>query len=208
MAEQVTTAGVIADRDEIKSFITATADQAASGARSMSDPRDGYMPDHVKHFTSERVIAVEDELRHRFTARAAAQAPLVFDGAQFAGKKLAPAQQQAAQLIASNSALGVVEGAAGSGKTTLLREAKTVLDDQGRQLVVLSPTFKAAQEASEALQAPAFVVHKLLWEHGYRWDENNRFTRLQPGQRDPETGWEYKGPRGELPAPLWFLCGG
>lgn len=121
-------------------------------------------------------------------------APLVLDGAGFAGTKLAPAQQQAAQLIASNSALGVVEGAAGSGKTTLLAEAKAVLDSQGRQLVVLSPTLMGAQEASEALQAPAFGVHKLLHEHGFRWDANNRYTRLKPGQKDPETGWEYKSP--------------
>lgn len=194
VADQVAEAGVIADRKTINEFVTETATQAQQTCRSISDPRDGFMPDHVRHITSERVIAVEDELRHRFAARAASQAPLTLDGAQFADTKLAPAQRQAAQIIVSGTAVGVIEGAAGSGKTTLLKEAKTVLDSQHRQLVVLSPTLKGAEEATNSLQSPAHSVHKLLYEHGYRWDDNNRFTRLERGETDPETGRQYRGP--------------
>ncbi|WP_018134013.1 MobF family relaxase [Acaricomes phytoseiuli] len=197
IANQVAEAGVIASQEQINSFVEGTAEQAQESCRSISDPRDGHMPDHVRHMTSERVIAVEDELRHRFAARAAVNAPLTLDGAGFAGTNLAHAQRQAAQLIASSSALGVVEGAAGSGKTTLLKEAKAVLDSQGRQLVVLSPTLMGAQEAAKSLQAPAFGVHKLLHEHGFRWDTNNRFTRLKPGETDPTTGRQYQGPKND-----------
>lgn len=197
VADQVAAAGVIADRSELNAFITDTALQAAQGARSISDPRDGHMPDHVRHITSERVIAVEDELKARFTARVVASEAVQYDPHAFSETNLGQAQKQAAQIVASRCGLGVIEGAAGSGKTTMLREAKTVLDAEERQLVVLAPTLKGAQEAARSLDAPAFSVHKLLHANGFRWDENGRYTRLNPGQSDPNTGKTYQGPRGE-----------
>lgn len=197
VADQVAAAGVIADRAELNAFIADTAMQAAQGARSISDPRDGHMPDHVRHITSERVIAVEDELKARFTARVIAGETVQIDPHAFADTKLGQAQKHAAQIVASGCGLGVIEGAAGSGKTTMLREAKTVLDADGHHLVVLAPTLKGAQEASRSLDAPAFSVHKLLHANGFRWDENGRYTRLKPGESDPNTGKTYQGPRGE-----------
>lgn len=197
VADQVSAAGVIADRAELNAFITDTAKRAAHGARSISDPRDGHMPDHVRHITSERVIAVEDELKARFAARVAATDMVQLDPHAFATTNLGSAQKEAAQIVASSCGLGVIEGAAGSGKTTMLREAKKVLDDQGRQLVVLAPTLKGAQEAARSLEAPAFSVHKLLHANGFRWDENGRYTRLKPGESDPDSGKTYRGPRSE-----------
>lgn len=197
VADQVAAAGVIADRRELNTFITDTAVQAAQGARSISDPRDGHMPDHVRHITSERVIAVEDEIRARFTARVIAAEAVELDPRAFADTNLGQAQKHAAQIVASRCDLGVIEGAAGSGKTTMLREAKTVLDAEERQLVVLAPTLKGAQEAARSLEAPAFSVHKLLHANGFRWDENGRYTRLNPGEKDPNTGKTYQGPRDE-----------
>lgn len=197
VADQVSATGVIADRHELHTFITDTAKQAAQGARSISDPRDGHMPDHVRHITSERVIAVEDELKARFTARVIGAEKVHLDPQAFADTKLGQEQKHAAQIVASQCALGVIEGAAGSGKTTMLREAKTVLDSDGRQLVVLAPTLKGAQEAARSVDAPAFSVHKLLHANGFRWDENGRYTRLAPGESDPKTGKTYQGPRDE-----------
>lgn len=197
VAGQVAEAGVIAERAELNAFISATARHAAQGARSISDPRDGHMPDHVRHITSERVIAVEDELKARFTARVVAAEEVHLDPGAFAATNLGQAQKHAAQIVASGCGLGVVEGAAGSGKTTMLREAKKLLDAEGRQLVVLAPTLKGAQEAARSLEAPAFSVHKLLHANGFRWDENGRYTRLKPGETDPNTGKMYRGPQGD-----------
>lgn len=197
VADQLAAAGVIADRAEINAFITDTAKHAAQGARSISDPRDGHMPDHVRHITSERVIAVEDELKARFTARVIAGEPVQIDPRAFVGTNLGQAQKHAAWIVASSSRLGVVEGAAGSGKTTMLREAKKILDAEERQLVVLAPTLKGAQEVTRSLDAPAFSVHKLLHANGFRWDANGRYTRLKPGESDSKTGKTFQGPRGE-----------
>jgi len=197
VADQVAATGVIADRGALNAFITDTGRRAAQGARSISDPRDGYMPDHVRHITSERVIAVEDELKARFTARVVSAEEVKLDPRAFAGTNLGQAQKHAAQIVASQCSLGVVEGAAGSGKTTMLREAKRLLDAEGRQLVVLAPTLKGAQEAARSLEAPAFSVHKLLHANGFRWDENGRYTRLKPGESDPNTGKMYKGPHND-----------
>jgi len=197
VAVQVASTGVIADRGALNAFITDTARRAAQGARSISDPRDGYMPDHVRHITSERVIAVEDELKARFTARVVSAEEVQLNPRAFAQTNLGQAQKHAAQIVASQCNLGVVEGAAGSGKTTMLREAKKVLDAEGRQLVVLAPTLKGAQEAARSLEAPAFSVHKLLHANGFRWDENGRYTRLKLGEGDPATGKMYKGPHND-----------
>ncbi|GLU61561.1 hypothetical protein Pure05_40960 [Paenarthrobacter ureafaciens] len=197
VADQVAAAGVIADRAELNAFVTDTAKWAARGARSISDPRDGHMPDHVRHITSERVIAVEDELKARFTARVVAAEKMQLDPRGFADTNLGQAQKHAAQIVVSDCGLGVIEGAAGSGKTTMLREAKKILDAEGWQLVVLAPTLKGAQEAARSLEAPAFSVHKLLHANGFRWDRNGRYTRLKPGESDPRTGKQYRGPADE-----------
>lgn len=195
VADQVSVTGVVANREEINKFVAQTARKAQHEARSISDPRDGYMPDHVKHITSERVIAVEDEIRARFTARAVAVEAVEHTGASFHQAGLEGGQATAAEIISGHCAIGVVEGAAGSGKTTVLKAAKTALDEQGRELVVVAPTLIAAQKAAASLESNAYSIHKLLYEHGFRWDENGRFSRLSPGETDPNTGRLYKGPK-------------
>ena len=72
-----------------------------------------------------------------------------------------------------------VEGAAGAGKTTLLAAARDApRRSQGRRLVVVTPTLKAAQAASAELGASASSAAKLAYAHGWRWDANGVWTRL------------------------------
>lgn len=197
IADQVADSGAAAGRDEIVTYIQELAHETRSESRSISDPRDGVMPDHVKHITSARVIAVEDELKGRLAARAVAVTPAKHTGDAFAAVGLEAAQAQAAAAVVGTGQLVVIEGAAGSGKTTLLKAAKTVLDRQGRELIVLAPTLKASQEAAKSIGSRSPSVHKLLHSHGFRWDQHGRYTRLQPGQTDPETGALYRGPSRE-----------
>ena len=80
-------------------------------------------------------------------------------------------------------------GPAGTGKTAMLAAAKASLDGQGRDLVVLAPTRKAAQVAAEELGAPASSVAKVLYDYGWRWDDLGRYTRpVGPGPDVPGPG--------------------
>ena len=101
-------------------------------------------------------------------------------------------------MLAGDAALVVVEGAAGVGKTTVLAVTRDVLAEQGRGLVVVTPTLKAAQIAGDQLGTLGSSVARLIHQHGYRWTEDGRWSRLRPGDTDPTTGAEYRGPGAEF----------
>ncbi len=71
----------------------------------------------------------------------------------------------------------VVEGAAGAGKTTTLTATQQVLAEQGRRMLVVTPTLKAAQVAAREVGAAGSVAW-LVHQHGYRWDADGRWTRV------------------------------
>jgi len=72
--------------------------------------------------------------------------------------------------MAGDHRLLVIEGAAGAGKTTTLAATRTALERQGRRLVVVTPTLKAATIAAQQVGAPAFSAAWLAHQHGYRWN--------------------------------------
>ena len=104
-------------------------------------------------------------------------------------------QAEAVAAIAGQAGLEVVIGPAGTGKTAMLAAAQDALRAQGRELVVLAPTRQAAQVASQELGAPATSVAKLLYDHGWRWDDLGRYSRpaVLPGQPLPPAGQGYDG---------------
>ena len=117
-------------------------------------------------------------------------------------------QADAVAAIAGGAGLEVVIGPAGTGKTAMLAAAQEALRAQGRELVVLAPTRKAAQVASEELGAPATSVAKLLYDQGWRWDDLGRYSRpvepssvVLPGQPVPPRGRTYEGAGGGLHLP-------
>jgi len=123
-----------------------------------------------------------------------ADAGQVAAAAEVAGVGLDPAQADAAAALAGGHALVLVTGAAGAGKTTTLSATRTALEQGGHQLLVVTPTLKAARGARAETGARTGSAAWLMFQHGWRWDEAGRWTRLEPGQVDPGTGREYRGP--------------
>ena len=106
-------------------------------------------PDHVRTFSSTEVLAVEYEIIDRIIARAEAES------------------------------ITVIEGAAGAGKTAQLAATREQAIAAGRRMVVVTPTLKAAQVAQGATGAASYSAAWLLHQHGFRWDEDGRWSRVE-----------------------------
>jgi hypothetical protein len=177
------------------------------------------VPEHVRSLTSPQVLEVEADLTSRMLARAetapgtspeatpehtgapssawtitGSRARVATGEQRTAAESLDEAQRAVVAALAGGRSLLVIEGAAGSGKTTTLAGASRVLGAQGRRLVVVTPTVKAASVAARQLRTGAYSAAWLAHQHGYRWDEHGTWTRLSPGQTDPATGKTYDGP--------------
>ena len=193
--------GIVVDyqiRRELAEDIAARA-QAASVA--LLDRPD--IPAHIRAWTSAEAIAVEADLAGRLAVRGAepgrdATADQVGRAAAAAGVQLDPAQAEAAAALAGDHALVLVTGAAGAGKTTTLATTRAALEEQGKQLVVVTPTLKAAHGARAETGARTGSAAWLVVQHGWRWaDDTGAWTRLAAGEVDPTTGTPYRGPSAE-----------
>ena len=186
--------GIRASPAEIREFITAASRLALEDCFSILPP-DKPALEHVAHLTSVRVMQAEAELRDLLTARVPETEPALPDLQQLAqAAGLDTGQTEAAAALASTDPLVIVEGAAGSGKTTMLATAITAAEREGRSVRVVAPTKKAADVAHQTLDVAADSVAALVHAHGYRWNTDGVWTRLAPGDLDPETGRAYTGP--------------
>jgi hypothetical protein len=109
------------------------------------------VPEHIRALTSSDVLVVEHEIVDRITRRAEAKA------------------------------IAIVEGAAGAGKTTRLAATRRAFEAAGHRMQVVTPTRKAAQVAAHEVDTTAHSVAWLLHQHGFRWDEDGRWTRQRSG---------------------------
>ena len=107
-------------------------------------------PEHIRAFTSHRVLAVERELVTRIARRSGA------------------------------ATITVVEGAAGSGKTRQLTATRARVEARRGRMLVVTPTRKAAQVAADEVGTAAHSAAWLLHQHGYRWDDDGRWERVAP----------------------------
>jgi hypothetical protein len=190
----LTEAGVRATPEALRDLVAVTTRLAVEDCLSVLPP-DSVQPEHVAHLTTLQVVAVETNLRDRLTARTTGVAGWVPDVTSLARRRgLDPEQVQAAAAVAGTDPLVVLEGAAGAGKTTMLGAANEAATAQGRATRVVTPTKKAADVAAQELGVPADSVAKLVHEHGWRWNQDGVWTRLAPGDTDPETGATYTGP--------------
>ena len=135
------------------------------------------VPEHVRSLTSAHVLEVEADIVT--AARRPHPTPL-------RSRRCCPPTMQPGSTmpngavvaaLAGAAGLVVVEGAAGAGKTTTLAATQQVLAEQGRRMLVVTPTLKAAQVAAREVGAAgsaAWLVH----QHGYRWDADGRWTRV------------------------------
>jgi ATP-dependent exoDNAse (exonuclease V) alpha subunit len=146
------------------------------------------------------VLDVEADLVSRFAARAGlpplgAPRPAPLPAGVVGG--LDAGQAAAGAVLAGDRRLVVVEGAAGAGKTTTLAAARDLIERQGRRLVVVTPTLKAAQVARAEMGTTTGSAASLAFAHGWRWDEHGEWTRLIPGEVDAVTGRIHTAPQEE-----------
>ncbi|WP_245177146.1 MobF family relaxase [Geodermatophilus sp. DF01-2] len=190
--------GIVADpvvRGELAEDLTA---RALDRCVPLVD-REG-VPEHVRCWTSRPVLAVEADLVARVAARAAIGGPdpdlTLPDHLASGGARLVAGQAAAVAVLTGDQRLVVVEGAAGAGKTTTLTTTRALLEGQGRRLMVVTPTLKAAQVARAEVGAATGSAASLVFAHGWRWTEHGEWTRLTPGEADPVTGRIHTGPPG------------
>lgn len=185
---------VIGDRAAYDELVEDVASRAHHGCVSVIDRA---VPTHVRHLTSPAVVELENDLRGRLAARSIDQHQ---DADARAIARVLPrevrlddAQVRAVAALGGTAPLLLVEGAAGAGKTTVLSTARQLIEQQGARLVVAAPTKKAAQVAASEIGAAAHTAAAIAHAHGYRWDGDGVWRRLQVGEtgRDGQT---YDGP--------------
>ncbi|MET0829229.1 MAG: AAA family ATPase [Microbacterium sp.] len=201
----VAASGIVAHRDDLQELIDDVVVRGLNHAVDLLEP-EGDRPEHIKGFMAATTAAQKVELAARFDAltragerrnldEIAGIADQILDG----DLTLDDGQFDAAAAIAGTDRLVSVTGPAGAGKTTMLRVALIALLRQGRQLVVVAPTKKAASVAGREIGATSLSLHALLADHGWRWGRDEAGTevwsRLQVGELDPRTGSAYVGPR-------------
>jgi hypothetical protein len=199
----ITEAGVRTEPAVLRDLIAMTTELATEDCLSVLPP-DVVKPDHVAHLTSLHVVAVETELRDMLAGRATGGTGRMLDVTRLANQVgLDPEQSRSAAAVAGTDPLVVVEGAAGAGKTTVLSVAIKVAAAEGRATRIVTPTKKAADVAQQELGVAADSVAKLVHANGWRWNRDGVWTRLYPGDTDPESGSTYAGP----PKDAHLACG-
>jgi exodeoxyribonuclease V alpha subunit len=174
--------GLLADpaaRIELAEDITARAAERCVRLLHRAD-----VPEHVRSLSSPQVLEVEADLIARLARRATQPA----HKARVGGRGLVrtdPTQAAVVGVLAGDGRLVVIEGAAGAGKTTALRSAQELLSRQGHRLMVVTPTLKAAQVAAGETGADGHSAAWLIHQHGWRWDNDGRWTRQPNPTPDP-----------------------
>lgn len=192
--------GMVAERSRLDAVIADITERTMQTVYLLvaDDP-----PAHAKAFMANDTVRAKVRLAARLEALARPGRSLLADEL----RRFAPnedlakrdvSQSAAACAIAGNDGLVTVTGPAGTGKTTMLRAAFAGLSAQRRRMLVVAPTRKAASVASREIGAAASSLHALLADHGYRWGADEAgamvWTRLRPGEIDPNTGTVHAGP--------------
>ena len=198
----VAAAGVVAERDDLQPLID---EITARAARDVLDLLDDELdrPAHIKGFMWSRTAELKHEVAALFDSLDAPGADLTAEHVDMLSERSADgifldvSQRDAAGAVAGTHRLVTVTGPAGTGKTTLLRVARLGLEVQGRRMVVVAPTKKAASVTGREIGTPSSSLHALLADHGWRWGRDAAgaeiWTRLRVGENDG-SGWLYRGP--------------
>jgi exodeoxyribonuclease V alpha subunit len=171
----ITAAGVIVDRAVRQELAEDLAARVVAASVPLLDRDD--VPEHVRALTSPQVLAVERELVARLAVE---ESPTIAPPRHLAGhvEGLDHEQRAAVALLAGFGPIAILEGAAGAGKTATLAATRAVLVRTGRGMVVVTPTRKAAHVVGRQVGAGAHSAAWLLHQHGYRWDEDGRWSRV------------------------------
>lgn len=201
----IAASGIVASRENMQELID---DVVARGLVHTVDllQQEGDRPGHIKGYMAASTAGLKVELAARFDMLTRTGEPVRHEDIVDISRETLPrdvaldeCQSDAAAAIAGTDRLVSVTGPAGTGKTTMLRVARTALERQGRHLVVVAPTKKAASVAAREIGATALSLHALLADHGWRWGRDEAggeiWTRLEVGETDARAGVVYSGPR-------------
>lgn len=201
----VAASGIVAPRDSMQELIDDVVARGQMHTVDLLEP-EGDRPGHIKGYMAASTAGLKVELAARFDMLTHAGERVDHEDILDISRETLPrdvslddGQSDAAAAIAGTDRLVSVTGPAGAGKTTMLRVARTALERQGRQLVVVAPTKKAASVAAREIGATALSLHALLADHGWRWGRDEAggevWTRLEVGETDARTGAVFTGPR-------------
>ena len=149
-----------------------------------------------RYLTSAAVIDADMALNLGLAGLAATQGPRDSDaGLAARGAGLDAGQADAVAAIAGGAGLEVVIGPAGTGKTAMLAAAQAALRGPGAGTGGAGPHPQGGPGGLRGTGGPATSVAKLLYDHGWRWDDLGRYARppVLPGQPVPPPGRAYGG---------------
>ena len=153
-------------------------DPPSATLRRESDGRSVWIEPTAPRFTSEAVLAQEEDI---ITWAMGAQADPPAPSRTVDRSGLDEMQGEAAASVAGDDRLVLVVGPAGAGKTRMLAAAANDLDRQGREVFGLAPTAAAARTLERDTGIRSDTVAKLLYE----WQRADRPPleeyRLKPG---------------------------
>ncbi|MDP9028507.1 MAG: AAA family ATPase [Actinomycetota bacterium] len=197
--------GVVADRAVFEDVIEDLTSRVVREQTIDFLEGENDVPSHVKHLMSLSTAQAKLDLAALFDRLNTAGQDVPADSIQRSafqvlggGTSLDNGQLEAAAAVAGTNRLVTVTGPAGTGKTSLLLVARAALEAQGRRMVVVAPTRKAATVAGREIGTAASSLHALLIDHGYRFSQDGAgstvWTRLRPGDADPISGVVFRGP--------------
>ena len=191
----VAASGVVGDSVAVGELVEDVRARAVGRCVSVLDPGVHTPTVMSRHLTSEQVVDADRRLNLGLAGLAGGPGSRDVDAGRLAaGEGLDGGQAAAVAAVCGGRRLEVVVGPAGTGKTRMLDVANRRLGVQGRSMVVVAPTRKAALVAGAEVGADGAALSKLLYDHGFRWDRLGRWSRLEAGQADPATGRVHPGP--------------
>lgn len=135
------------------------------------------VPEHIRSLTSPAVLAVEADLINWMAARADSGGRRAALPRNW-GRDLSVEQRDVTAVLAGTALIVVVEGAAGAGKTRTLAAVRHLLEWQRKQMMVVTPTLKAAHVAARETGATGHSAAWLVYQHGWRWNDDGHWTRI------------------------------
>jgi len=120
----------------------------------------------LQRYSTRELVEQEQRIVRWFSEAAAAGGDPIVLGARLA-VGLDPEQAQAAGLVAGYGGLVVVVGPAGAGKTRAMGAAVSALRQQGRAVLGLAPSARAAEQLERDSGVRSETVARFLTEHAF-----------------------------------------
>jgi hypothetical protein len=165
------------------------------GLRRVSDGQSVFVPHGAERYTTSRILAAEESLVQAAVTRGTAVSPLVAQAAlavheTTTGTRLDEGQRRLVDYFATHPALlSLGIGPAGAGKTTAMQALARVWAADGRRIVPLASSARAAHVLGDELGLRAENLHKFLHENRRLAVHNDATDTGDPGVRSTVDPW-------------------